>query len=128
MASPQAVYLDQLIDKYCRNYGPEFFHNMNGNTILHLLVQLADAGGSGGGSGNPETPLVVTSANFINATDCPIVGFNGLNLSIYMAGINKFITQADSEWTPLVGGGFKITIPGFNSTSATFTFYVFTSP
>jgi hypothetical protein len=113
--------LKNIINLRVRNYPLESFQNMWMNTILNLLVDLADTGGSGGSS---ESALKVVSANFTTATDCPLSALNGENLAIYWNDANKFLDSA-TDFTPYVGGGFTILIPGFNSTTANYTFYVF---
>lgn len=114
-----------LIDEFIGNYAVTAFHNMNLNRILHLLLDLA-ASGSGGGGGLAFA-LPVTSADFINATDCPIVSVAGQNLFIIWAEGSKIMVQG-IDFTLLVGGGFSVTIPGFDSTTDTFHFFVFTTP
>jgi len=122
MPSTQSAYIQLLINNFVKNYAAESFHDGHMTQILSLLNQLADSGG-GGGITNYQA-LQVTSADFINATDCPIVGYNGLNILVHWADIPKsLINGVDVQ--ALVGGGFQILIPGFNSGAGTFTFWVF---
>ena len=122
MASPFAANINAQIDQFVRNYALDAFTNLNLNRILHLITQLADANSSGTSGGDI---LPMTSANFINSTDCPISSLNGTNLRIYFGEQQKFLEQDASEWTPLTGGGFRITIPNFDSTLTNYHFYVF---
>lgn len=109
------AYIDGLIDTSVRNYPPEAFHNMALNTILHLINQNAGSGGGGSGSASFATTFV-TGASFSSATNCPIVSLNGFLLAIFYNDANKYLKKG-VDWTPLVGGGFTILMPGFNATT-----------
>lgn len=122
--SANAENIKTQINKWIRNYAVDGFHNMRLNSILLQLVDLADAMGGGGGNGSVVIPL--TSANFINATDCPLTSLAGKSIAVYLNDDQKFLEQDAGEWADLAGGGFKITIPGFDSTTSNFHFYVFT--
>lgn len=123
--SAQGDLVDQLIDQYVRNYARDAFHDLRLNRILHLLRGLADS--SGGGVAGPGSNLVpVTSADFSNATDCPIPALNGATIEIFFNENNKFIEKDLGEWTDLVGGGFRILISGFNKADANYHFKVYT--
>ena len=119
--------LRALINQFVRNYAVTAFLDMKLNMILNMMIDWIDSGGTTG-------PIVVvpglypiTSADFINATDCPITALNGYNLQIYWNESNRFLIKADGEWTDLAGGGFRVLISGFDSTTATFHFYIYTS-
>lgn len=95
---------------------------------------------TGGGSGNlpPQTGhegevlttngisaswsdnhISITSADFINATDCPLSNLAFNTFSLYWAtGLANYIYEVNGEWEYLVGGGFRILIPGFDATVA----------
>jgi len=110
------------INQYVRNYPLQSFQNLRLNSIL---LRLANGGTGGGGGGSGFNPVPVTSANFTTATDCPLIALNGLNLLIFFNESQKFIYQETGDWTPLVGGGFTILIPGFDSTTANYHFVVY---
>lgn len=123
MSSPFSQNIDAQIDLYVRNDALTPFTNLNLNRILHLINQLADT--AAGGATNQGNILPITSANFINTTDCPLASMNGIALRIYYGEAQKFIEQDAGEWQELTGGGFRILIPGFDSTQANYHFYVF---
>lgn len=119
-----AQYIIDLINQYIRNYAVDAFKDQRLNMILNLMMQymIANSGGGGGGTGSQF--LFVTSSSFINATDCPLVALNGKTLAITWVDQGKILIQG-VDWTPYVGGGFTIIIPGFDSSQADFTFLVF---
>ena len=110
------------INQYITNYGVKAFHNKELNSILLQLVQWVDGGGTIGPVTAPAV-LVVTSANFTTAIDCPIPSYNGHTLAILWCDIPKPLVQG-VDFTPYVGGGFTMLTSGFNSGSATFTFWI----
>lgn len=120
--STQTDYIKTLINQRVRNYPVTAFQDMWMNTILNLIVDLFAGGGGSGGSG--EGVFKVTSADFTTATNCPITALVGLTLAVYWNDTNKFLDHG-TDFTELVGGGFQILIPGFDSSTATYTFYVF---
>jgi hypothetical protein len=69
-------------------------------------------------------PLSITSTDFSTATNCPITSLNGMGLIIFWNDLNRYLIPG-TEWTPLAGGGFTVTVPGFNATTNTYSFYVF---
>lgn len=107
-----------------RNYAVNFFHNMNGNILIQMLIDWIESGGGSGPGTTPPAMITVTSANFTNATDCPIVAYAGMNLAVLWVDPPKPLI-AGTDFSLLVGGGFKVLIPGFDSTTGTFTFWVF---
>jgi hypothetical protein len=126
MPSLAAQNIIDQINQYCRNYGPEFFHNSRGNSILNQIVALVDAN-SGGVTASSQV-LAITSADFSNATDCPLTLLDGINLQIYYCEGNKWLEKDLGEWTDLAGGGFTILITGFNSADDNYHFKIFQSP
>lgn len=120
--SANAENIKILVNQIVRNYSVQAFHNMGLNRILLMIVDLADA--ASGGIGNGSVIVPVTSADFTNATDCPLTTLAGKRIAVFFNENNKFIEKDASEWTDLAGGGFKVTISGFDSTTANFHFYV----
>lgn len=121
--SANAENIKSLINQSVRNYPLAAFQNMVLNRILLLITDLADA--ASGGSGNGSVLVPVTSANFTNATDCPLTTLAGQSIAVYFNENQKFIQKDASEWHDLPGGGFSIDIPNFDATEATYHFYVF---
>lgn len=66
--------------------------------------------------------IEVTSADFSNATDCPLPSLADFDLIIYMYEYNNFLLQSLNQWEPLVGGGFKVKLAGFDSTTINYHF------
>lgn len=122
MASGTAQNIINQINQWVRNYALDAFMEGRLNSILNQIVLFIDAGGGTGGSGS--SMVRITSANFANATDCPLTALNGSNLAIFFNENQKYIEQDLGEWSPLVGGGFKVLIPGFNSANDNYHFYV----
>jgi hypothetical protein len=73
---------------------------------------------------SPPGPVNFTSSNFTTATNCPITADNGMTLQIYWNDAGRYLIQG-TDFNPLAGGGFTITIPGFNATTTNYSFYVF---
>lgn len=122
--SANAENIKVLVNKYIRNYPADAFLNQRLNSILLQIVDLADTAGGGGGDGSVIIPL--TSADFTTATDCALTSLAGKGIAVYFNENSKFLEQDAGEWADLVGGGFRVLIPGFNSTTANYHFYVFT--
>lgn len=61
----------------------------------------------------------VTSVDFINATECPLPNLAFNKFSIFWSDLGNFIYQEIAQWDYLVGGGFEVLIPGFDSTAST---------
>ena len=72
--------------------------------------------------------ISITSADFSDATNCPIAAAQYNTLSIFFSEYGRFIYEDAGEWTPLAGGGFTVTIAGFDSTVGNFHFEVFLKP
>lgn len=109
----------------------------NGNWL-----QVNNLGGSGGGGDLPPqvgnsgkflatngtstfwnaAHVEVTSADFSNATDCPLPQLAAFDLIIYMYEYNNFLLQSLNQWEALPGGGFKVTLAGFDSTTINYHF------
>jgi len=122
--SANAENIKNQINLWVRNYSVEAFHNMRLNSILLQMVDLADAAGGGsGGSGSIVAEL--TSANFVNDTDCPLTSLAGKNLAIFWNELQRFLIKADNEWEDLPGGGFKIKMTGFEASSNNYHLYAF---
>lgn len=108
------------INLYVRQDPVRSYQNMRLNSILLQMVDFFDTGG--GGTGATAGVLKITSANFINATDCPLIALDGDNLNVRMKGIGDLDDVTDFHILP--GGGFGIDIPGFDATANSYTFYV----
>lgn len=74
--------------------------------------------------GAPPGPLNFTSASFTSATNCPITQYNGMTISVFWNDAGRYLV-AGTEFTPLAGGGFTVTVPGFDATANSYSFYVF---
>lgn len=122
--SANAENIKVQINKWVRNYPLDAFANQRLNAILNQMVDLADA--ASGGSGNGAVVVELTSANFTNATDCPLTTLAGRNIAVYFNENQRFIIKADSEWSDLAGGGFRVNIADFDSTKFNYHFYVYT--
>ena len=112
------------INQWVRNYAVEAFQNMRLNSILLQLVDWIDgAGGGGSGGGGATLVVALTSANFVNVTDCPITSMAGGNIAVFFNEGNRYLNKDQGEWTDLPGGGFRVLIPNFNAASANYHFY-----
>ena len=121
--SANAENIKTQVNKYIRNYAVEGFQNMRLNAILLQLIDLADV--ATGGVGNGSVIVELTSADFINATDCPLTTLADKSICVFMNEISRFILKDASEWSDLAGGGFRVNISGFNATTNSYHFYVF---
>lgn len=122
--SANAENIKTQINRSIRNYAADAFKNQALNAILLQLVDLADA--AGGGVGNGAVVVQLTSANFTNATDCPLTSLAGEKIVVFYNEANRFLLQDASEWSDLPGGGFKVLLPNFDATENTYHFYVYT--
>lgn len=112
-----------MTNQYVRNYAVDSYKDQRLNTILNIILNNL-AGLVGNVNANiGNAPILVTSANFINATDCPLTAFAGLQLAVFWNDQNRYLKES-TDWTPLSGGGFQILIPGFNSADGSYEFYV----
>jgi len=116
--------LIDFTNQWVKNYPTESFHDYRMNSLILRLIDVIFSGGGVTTTGLQK--LRVTSADFINATDCPLTAFDGLDLDIYWNEGNKWLDPA-TEWAVLVGGGFKVTIPDFDATADTYHFLIFAS-
>jgi hypothetical protein len=122
--SANAENIKNQINTWVRNYAVPAFHNMRLNAILLQMVDLCDAAGSGiGGTGSVIVEL--TSANFVNDTDCPLTSLAGQNLAIFWNELQRFLVKADGEWSDLPGGGFKVNMAGFEASSNNYHLYAY---
>lgn len=119
--------IDAQIDQWIRNYAVTAFHDMRLNAILHMMVDWIDSGGTTGSITGYPNLTAVTSADFTNATDCPMPTLGGATIQVYWNEGNRFLEKDASEWTDLVMGGFSVTLAGFDSTAANYHFKVFTT-
>lgn len=122
--SANAENIKVQINKWVRNYAVAAFHDLRLNAILLLLTDLADAASGGGGNGS--TVVELRSANFVNATDCPLTTLAGQSIAVFLSDINRFLYKDEGEWADLPGGGFSISLPGFDSTTVNYHVYVYT--
>jgi len=113
------------INDWVTNYAPKAFLNKRLNNLLLRIIAWINSGGTTGPVIAPNM-TIVTSADFSNATDCPIVALNGLTIGVLWVDIPKPLIET-VDWTPLAGGGFTMLTAGFDSGSATYTFWVFTT-
>ncbi len=121
--SAAAENIKILIDRFCRNDGIKFFHDLRGNQILKLLTDLADVASGGVGTGSFVVP--VTSANFSNATDCPLTTLAGKQIIVFYNEGQRFLEQDAGEWADLAGGGFRVLLSGWDKAQATYHFVVY---
>lgn len=121
--SANAENIKILINEIVRNYPVEAFKNLGLNRILLMLTDLADSYGGGGGNGS--VVVKATSADFINATDCPLTTLAGKNIAVFFNENSRFIEKDASEWDDLPGGGFRVLVSGFDSTTFNYHFYAF---
>lgn len=122
--SPAATNIATQINQFIRTYPLDWGTNLNLNRILLLILQLADTN-SAGGSGSNGVIFPINSSNFSNATDCPLASLVNAQFRLYWGEGQKFLETDLGEWQTLVGGGFRVLIPGFNSTTQNYHFYIF---
>jgi hypothetical protein len=113
------------IDNHINNYAPDAFHDKWLWNILRRMVAWIASGGTTGPLVSPGL-MIVTSADFTTTTDCPIPALDGLNITVLWDDPPKPLIEG-TDFTDLAGGGFRVTIPGFDATASTFTFWVFTT-
>jgi hypothetical protein len=87
------------------------------------------SGGSGGVGPGTFSVRQLVSSNFSTSTNCPLPALNGDSLQIFWNDVGRFLVEG-AEWTNLAGGGFSISVPGFDATanSYSFTLYSNTGP
>jgi hypothetical protein len=73
---------------------------------------------------SPPGPQNFTSSSFSTSTNCPITAYNGMTLQIFWNDAQRYLVQG-TDWTPLAGGGFTVTVAGFNASTTNYSFYVF---
>lgn len=125
MPSLTAQNIINQINKYVRNYAVDAFKDMRLNAILLQMVSLADAAGGGSAPISAQAQTIpITSADFTNPTDCPKLILNGLQYSIYWNEGQRYILQDAGEWSYLSGGGFRVTMAGFDPSSTNYHFFL----
>ena len=122
--SANAENIKSQINKFIRNYAADAFLDQRLNSILLQMVDLADAAGGGIGNGSVVVPL--TSADFVNATDCALTSLAGKSIIVFMNETSRFLLKDAGEWSDLAGGGFRVLLTGFDSTTQNYHFYVYT--
>lgn len=123
--SPNALNIVNDVNLYIRNYAVDGFANLRLNSILLRLINLADVAGGGSPATSSQAQTIpITSADFTNATDVPKTILNGLQYSIYWNEGQRYILQDAGEWSYLSGGGFKVTMAGFDPTTTNYHFFL----
>lgn len=72
--------------------------------------------------------ISITSDDFsVDGVTCVLPDLSGVNFEIFLNDINRFIYNevGNQEWDYVVGGGFKILIPGFDANTADYHLYLF---
>lgn len=69
--------------------------------------------------------IPLTSANFVNATDCPVATLFNKKIALFCNEFQRYLEFDAGEFVYLPGGGFSVTIPGFDKTSTNYHFYAF---
>ncbi len=113
------------INNWVTNDAAKSYKNKRLNNILLRIVGFISSGGTTGPAIQPNLTLV-TSADFTTTTDCPIPALIGLNITVLWVDPPKPLVLG-TDFSVLAGGGFRVLIPGFDATAATFTFWVFTT-
>lgn len=124
--SPLGNIIKAQILKFIRNYAPDAFSDFNLQRILLLLLGMADAAGGGG-------PIVTgnwryTSANFIDPgsgqkTDVQNPLLDGVSYSLFWNEGQKYLEKDLGEFIDIPGGGFRVTIAGFDASTDSYHFY-----
>lgn len=122
--SANAENIKVKINKWIRNYAVPAFHDLRLNGILLEMTDLADAASGGGGNGSSVVEL--RSADFADATDCPLTSLAGVNIAVFLSDVGRFLYKDEGEWSDLPGGGFRILLAGFDSTTTNYHVYVYT--
>lgn len=124
--SPTAQAIANQINEYIRNTPLDAFADLNLNRILLNMLALADVtGGGGGGNAYAGLCIPIVSANFTDATNCGMSFLAGTPIEVYWEEGQRFLKKDQGEITDKPGGGFTVGIPGFNSATDNFHFYVF---
>lgn len=110
--SVEAQNLIQFIDQWHRNDPVASYHNLRINSTLKRLVRLADSGTGGGGGGGV---VEITSDDFINATDAPLIALDGDEFALFYDELQRHLHIEDGEWAYLAGGGVKVLLTDFDA-------------
>jgi len=96
-----------------------------GDTLNSLIVKLVNYINSQ--IAFPPAVIPVVSGDFTNATTYNNPALSGVQFEIFLNDLNRFIYNevGNQEWNYVVGGGFQILIPGFDSTTVDYHLYVF---
>lgn len=70
----------------------------------------------------PGIPHPIQSSDFITATNYVNAAVNGKTYSLYLNGV-KFLNPM-TEWAYVLGGGFMILLPNFDSTANSYEIYL----
>jgi hypothetical protein len=105
---------------YVKNYAVEAFKDLRLQGILLRMLALFDNGGTGGSSTGNVVEL--TSADFTTTIDCPIPYLDGVPFVLYWNEGTRFLEKDANEWADYPGGGFTVTLTGFDATVQTFHF------
>lgn len=114
------------INDWVTNDAAKSYKNKRLNNILLRLVAWINSGGTTGPIVNVPNIYPIHQADFINATDAPLVALDGLILQVYYNAASRFL-EPTTEWTDLAGGGVRILLTGFDSAVAPADFFIFIS-
>jgi hypothetical protein len=67
--------------------------------------------------------LLLTSANFTTATDCPVATFYNKKIALFWNEGQKYLFEDQGDFSYLPGGGFRILLPGFDKSIQNYHFY-----
>lgn len=93
------------------------------NTLITKIINYINNSIAFGASIIPKT-----SSDFaVDGVTCNIPTLVGKNFEIFLNDLNRFIYNevGNQEWDYVVGGGFKILIPGFNANTGNYHLYIF---
>lgn len=114
-----AADIDTLIDQYIRQDPVKAFHNLNLNTVLHLLNRAAQGVAADPTAGG--TMQEVDSSDFTAATYCPLApAFIGQNIAVFYNEIGRYLLKGKLSGDPNEvdidpAGGFTVNLPGFDA-------------
>jgi hypothetical protein len=136
LPNPQQNGLSQqpgisIINCYKSSDDYQTFQLVGGSSVVRRLITFSQQVTQGGfGTIIPVVPghllssatLKYTSADFVNATDVLDPLLTGYDLTVFFND-NQIYLDEGLDFI-LISGGFRITIPGFNSSVDNYTFYV----
>jgi len=114
------------INDWVTNDAAKSYKNKRLNNILLRLVDWINGGGTTGPIVNVPNIYPIHQADFINATDAPVVALDGLTLQLYYNAASRFLDHG-TDWTDLAGGGVRILLTGYDSAVAPADFFIFIS-